>query len=74
MGEQATGAILNSLFCIGKIATALITKSIQRAIAEQAVEIVRVLRFMTRKVFAVTILKKSIIRQIAHSKLNIEKT
>ena len=57
MRNQAAGAILNSLFCIGKISSAFISQGIQRTVAEHAIKMAGVRNFMTGKIFTVPVLE-----------------
>ena len=61
---QAAGAILNTLLRIAEIASALISQCIQRAIAKQAAEILRILALVAREILAFCILKEFIIFHI----------
>ena len=42
MGQQAVGAVLDAVFQVPEVAAALAAQGIQRAVAEQAVEVLRV--------------------------------
>ena len=61
VGAQAAGAILDAALRICKAAAALVSQGIQRAEAKEAIEILRISAFMTRKIFAFPILKKFIV-------------
>jgi hypothetical protein len=60
--HHTVGAILDGcavgLLDVGKVATALIGQSVQWAVAKQAVEVFRIVGFVTGKIFAVAILEK----------------
>ena len=60
MRIQAFAAVLYAVLRVDEVATAAVTQNIQWAIAEQAVEIVRVSLCVTGKVFAFLILKKTV--------------
>ena len=60
MRKQAGAAVLNIITCIAESAAATIPKSIQRTIAEQAVEGFRICTSMAGKIFAGFILIKFI--------------
>lgn len=53
--QQTVAAIFYTRWGVGKIAAAGAAHTVQRAVAEQAVEVFRVCTFMTGKVFAVPI-------------------
>lgn len=55
MGTDASGAILDSLFCILKLAAALISQSIQGTITEQAVKVFFINTLMAGEIFTVWI-------------------
>jgi hypothetical protein len=60
--RQCTGAaVLDSCFRVAKIAAAAFTQRIKRAIAEQAVEVIGIVCFMTRKKLARLMAKKRVI-------------
>ena len=61
VGDQAIRAVLNSLFCISKIAATPVSQGIQRAITKQAAEAFCVLAFMAGKIFASGILKELVV-------------
>ena len=61
MRNQAAGAILNSLFCIGKISSAFISQGIEGAIAEQAAEILRVCALVAGEIFAGAVLEEIVV-------------
>ena len=61
MGEQAIAAVFDPLRGVTEIAAALVTQHIERAIAEQAVELLRRIGFVTWKVLAVFVLKKGVV-------------
>ena len=50
VGAQARGAILDTVCQIGKIAAAVFSQGVQRAIAEKAVEIFRIRSFVAREI------------------------
>ena len=51
MGDHAIAAVLDAVFRIGEIPAALVAKRIKRTIAEQAIEILRIVRLMAGKIF-----------------------
>ena len=61
VGPQAAGAVLDAGFGVGKLAAAPIPKGIQRAVAEQAAEAIRIRALMAGKVLALLMLKKIVI-------------
>jgi len=61
VGKAAFAAVLNALFCVMKITSALVTQGIQRAVAEKAVKIFGVICFMAGKVFTVLMAEKCIL-------------
>ena len=67
MGANATGAVLDSLVRIPEAAPALLTQSVQWAVAEQAAETLRVRPLVTRKILTFPVLKKIV---MAHSSSN----
>jgi hypothetical protein len=69
MRNQTTGAILDIIFCIGKITSAVFPQSVQGTVAKQAAEAVRISIVMTRKIFTSLILEKIIVGHIAHHPL-----
>ena len=60
MGERAVGADLVPLAVVGERAAALVAQRIQRTVAEQTVEILRVIGRMTGEKFTVTVAEKGI--------------
>ena len=60
MGKEAVCTVLDSFFCVLKISSAPIPQSIQRAIAEQAVKILRIVGFMTGKILTFFVAEKGI--------------
>ena len=60
MRYKAAAAILYAVFCIAIVAFALFTECVQRAIAEQAVEILRLISFVAWEEFALLMLKKRV--------------
>jgi len=60
MRHKTIGAILIPVFGIAEIAAALLAQRKQRAIAEQAVEILGMVRLVAGKVFALGVLEKGI--------------
>ena len=61
MGAQTGGAILNAALRIRKIAAALIAQCIQRTVAEQATEILKVICFVAGEIITFGVLEKIII-------------
>ena len=60
MGQQAVGAVLDTVFQIPEIAAAFAAQRIQRAVAEQAVEVLRMVRLMAGKKLARPVLGKGV--------------
>lgn len=60
MGQSTVGAVFDSLVRICAVAAALITQCIQRAVAEQAIELTFVFYLVAGKILAITILKKAV--------------
>lgn len=58
MWNQTVGAILYAAFYILEIAAAFLSESIKRTIAEQAVKVLFIIRFMARKKLTFSMLKK----------------
>ena len=61
---QATGTVLNALLRVCKIAAAVLSQRIQRAVAEQAVKVLRVTALVAREILTLGILKEFIIFHI----------
>ena len=61
MWQLAVRAVFYSCFCHSKIPAAFIAQCIQRAVAEQTVEVLRICACMTRKIFTFLITEKSIV-------------
>ena len=61
MGNQAAGAILDTLFGISKVAAALIPQRIEGAITEEAAEVFLISTPMAGKVFAGAILEEIVV-------------
>ena len=61
MWNQATGAILDPLFCIGKITAALVPQSIEWAIAKQAAEAFCIAALMAGEIFTCAVLKEIVV-------------
>ena len=61
MWQLAVRAVFYSCFCHLKIPAAFIAQCIQRAVAEQTVEVLRICACMTRKIFTFLIAEKSIV-------------
>ncbi len=55
MRTDASGAVLDALIGIGETASAFIAQEIQRAVAEQTVEIIRIGAFVARKILALLV-------------------
>ena len=64
MGAQAVGAVFHATFCITEAAAALIAQAVKGTIAEQTAEGFQIGTGMARKVFAVFMLKKIVIRHV----------
>ena len=60
MGKKAVTAILDPVLQPAEVSAAFFSKQVERAVAEQAVEIVRVGPWVTGKILAVTIGKKGV--------------
>mgnify|MGYP004533111461 CR=1 FL=1 len=60
MGQQTTGAVLDAVFQIPEIAAAFAAQRIQRAVAEQAVEVLRMVRLMAGKKLARPVLGEGV--------------
>ena len=58
MRKVTVGAVLETFLVISEIPSAVISKCVQRAITEKAIEILHILYRMTRKEFAFLMLKK----------------
>lgn len=67
VGQYAARAILYTVFGIGEIAAALITKRVQRTITEQAVKCSIVFYLVTRKILTFSVLKKGVAVFHGHS-------
>ena len=52
VGEQAGGAVLDAAFRVLQAAAAALAEGVERAEAEQTVEVLRIVRLVARKVFA----------------------
>ena len=61
MRKCAVCAVLEALFVISEIASAFISQRIQRAIAEKAIEILRILHLMAGKELTFLVLKEFVI-------------
>jgi len=61
MGTQAGRAILDAALRIGKAATAAVAQCVQRTIAKQAIEILRVRVLVAREIGAFPILEKAVV-------------
>ncbi len=61
VGKAAFAAVFYALFCIAEISAALVAQGIQRTVAEQAVEIFRVICLMAGEVFAVLMAEKCVL-------------
>ena len=61
VGLGAGGAVLDALIRIGEITAAFCAKRIQRAIAEQAIEMLRICAFVAGKILAFFIFDKFIV-------------
>ena len=58
---QTIGAVLHSAFRIAETAAAPVAKRIQRAVAEKAIEILRICALMAGEIFTVPVLKEIVI-------------
>ena len=58
MGKLAVGAVLDAVFRVLKITVAVFAQRVQRAIAEQAVEILGIGIFVAGEVFTCTVAEK----------------
>lgn len=61
MWQLAVRAVFYPRFCHSKIPATFIAQCIQRAVAEQTVEVLRICACMTRKIFTFLIAEKSIV-------------
>ena len=61
VGHQTVRAVLNAVLGIFEIAAAVFAQSVERAVAEQAVEVFLVLGLVTREKFALPVLEKFIV-------------
>lgn len=61
VGECAVLAVFVALLSVAKITAATAAEHVQRAIAEKAVEIIRIVSFMAREIFALDMRKKRIL-------------
>ena len=59
--EQTAGAVLYPVLRIAEIAAAAASERVERTVAEQAVEILRVLCLMAWEILAVPVLKKCVV-------------
>lgn len=66
VGNQAVGAVLNTVFRISKVTAAVLPQGIQGTVTEQAAKICRILSLMAGKVFTIPVLEEI----IATHKLN----
>ena len=71
MGLQAIGAILNTVGQILESTAAFVTQSIQGAIAEQAVKMLRVHILVARKIFTFPVLEKFVIGHVTPLSMEI---
>ena len=58
--NHATGAVLDAAFRVLQAAAAALAKGVERAEAEQTVEVLRIVRLVARKIFAFLVLEKFI--------------
>ena len=58
MGDHALAAVLDTFLCILEVSAAFILQGVQRAVAEQTVEVVRVIRLMSGEALAVLVADK----------------
>ena len=61
VGHQTVRTVLDAIFCVFEIAAAVFTQSIQRTVAEQAVEVFLVLSLVAREKLALPVLEKFIV-------------
>ena len=59
--QKACAAVLDAAFRIAEIPAAFVLERIERAIAEQAVEVLGRIRFVAREVFAFCVAEKGIL-------------
>ena len=69
MGTQAGGAVLDAVLGVGEIAAAILTQSVEGAVAEDAGESIRVGILVAGEVFALPVLEKII---MCHSVTSFE--
>ena len=60
MGKQTICTVFNAFVCIFKVSSALISQSVQRAIAKQAIKILRIIGFMAGKILTFFMTEKRI--------------
>lgn len=61
VGNQAARAVLDSVFCITEIPAAFLSQRVQRTVAEQAVEVLRIRALMTGKIFTFFMAEKRVL-------------
>ena len=60
MRDHAPGAVFHTLIGVAAVAAAVFSQRVERAIAEQAVEIVGIVRFVAGKELTLPVLKKCV--------------
>ena len=61
MGDQTSGAILDAIFGIGKIAAAFVAQCIKGTVTKQAAEVCVVCALVAGKIFTISVLEEIII-------------
>ena len=61
VGNQAARAVLDPVFCITEIPAAFLSQRVQRTVAEQAVEVLRIRALMTGKIFTFFMAEKRVL-------------
>jgi hypothetical protein len=63
VGKQTAGTVLDTVWQNHKVAPAPVGQGVQRAVAEQAVELFRVRTGMAREIFTVAVRKTGVMRR-----------
>ena len=64
MRKQTARTILISILIIGKRAAAPVAEGVQRAIAEQTIKVIRIVRRMTGEIFTIAVAEKGIVLSV----------
>ena len=67
VGTEAIGAVLIAVFGIGEFTATLVAQGVQRTVAEETAEGLRICTGMARKILALLVLEKIIICHISFS-------